>query len=353
MDQTLSKTNSGNFYEDFEIGQTLAHATPRTITAGDVATYNALYGARFALQSSDEFARKIGLPRSPVDDLLVFHMVFGKTVPDVSLNAVANLGYANAVFKAPVYPGDTIHAVSQVTGLKPNSNGKTGVVYVDSIGYNQHGAQVLSYSRWVMVHRKHPGTPAGESVVPSLPAAAAVTDLEIPAEMDFAAYDYTAAGAKWRWADYTVGEKIDHVNGSTVEEAEHQLATRLYQNTAKVHFDQFAAQTTRFKRRLVYGGHIISVARGLSFNGLENGVKILAINAGAHSNPTFAGDTVYAYSEVLERFELPNRNDVGALRVRLVGLKDSTAEAFPLRDPDGRYAAQVVLDLDLTIALPR
>ena len=92
--RTMSKTGGGNFFEDFSIGQVIRHATPRTITVGDVAIYNGLFGPRFAVQSSDAFARAIGYPCSPVDDLLVFHVVFGKTVPDISLNAVANLGYA-------------------------------------------------------------------------------------------------------------------------------------------------------------------------------------------------------------------------------------------------------------------
>ncbi len=88
----MQKTNSGRFFEDFRLGEEIRHATPRTITQGDVALYNGLFGSRFAVQSSDEFAHRIGYPRSPVDDLLVFHVVFGKTVPDISLNAVANLG---------------------------------------------------------------------------------------------------------------------------------------------------------------------------------------------------------------------------------------------------------------------
>ncbi len=64
----------------------------------------ALYGPRFALTSSDEFARACGLPRAPLDELVVFHTVFGKTVPDISLNAVANLGYAEAASWRPAIP---------------------------------------------------------------------------------------------------------------------------------------------------------------------------------------------------------------------------------------------------------
>src|SRR5437588_6712297 len=145
----MSKTSPGNFFEDFSLGQVIQHATPRTITAGDVSLYTALYGPRFAVQSSDAFAQAIGYPKSPTDDLLVFHIVFGKTVPDISLNAVANLGYADCRFLKPVFPGDTLSATSEVIGLKENSNKQAGVVYVRSCGANQNGDIVLDYVRWV------------------------------------------------------------------------------------------------------------------------------------------------------------------------------------------------------------
>jgi 2-methylfumaryl-CoA hydratase len=347
-----NKTFAGNFFEDFKVGQVLRHATPRTITTGDVALYTALYGPRFAVQSSDEFARSLGLPGAPVDDVLAFHMVFGKTVPDVSLNAVANLGYANGKFGAPVYPGDTVATTSTVTGLKENSNGKTGVVYVNSVGKNQHGHTVLDYTRWVMVNKNDTSKPAPEAVTPTLPSAVPASELHVPSSLKLENYDFVLSGSKYTWGDYQVGEKIDHVDGMTIEEAEHQLATRLYQNTAKVHFDQVAANQGRFKRRLIYGGHIISLARCLSFNGLANAFKVLAINAGSHANPTFAGDTIYAYSEVLEKIELPGRSDIGALRVRLVATKNQPCSSFPLKK-DGKYEEAVVLDLDYTLALPR
>lgn len=346
-----NKTIAGNFFEDFAIGQVLEHATPRTITSGDVSLYTALYGPRFAANSSDEFARSLGFPQAPIDDFLAFHMVFGKTVPDVSLNAVANLGYANGRFGAPVYPGDTVSTTSTVTGLKENSNGKTGVVYVNSVGRNQNGEMVLDYTRWVMVHKGDLDAMTPEPIVPNLPETVATAELVLP-EVSTANYNYLLAGSPFRWGDYEVGEKIDHVDGMTIEEAEHMLATRLYQNTAKVHFDQYAANSGRFQRRLIYGGHIISLARALSFNGLANAFKVLAINAGSHSNPTFAGDTIYAYSEVLEQIELDS-SDLGALRLRLVATKEHPAADFPLRGEDGKYDPAVVLDLDYTVALPR
>src|SRR5262249_56081968 len=131
----MVKTNPGHFFEDFRLGQVIKPATPRTVTAGVNVLYTALYGSRFALQSSDPFAQAIGYRRAPIDDLAVFHVVFGKTVPDISLNAVANLGYAECRFLAPVYPGDTLSAQSEIIGLTENSNHNTATAYVPSTAF--------------------------------------------------------------------------------------------------------------------------------------------------------------------------------------------------------------------------
>jgi 2-methylfumaryl-CoA hydratase len=350
---TMTKTGTGNFFEDFRIGQMIRHATPRTVTVGDVALYNGLFGPRFAVQSSDAFAQAIGYPRAPVDDLLVFHIVFGKTVPDVSLNAVANLGYAGCRFLAPVYPGDTLTAVSEVIGLKENSSGKTGIVFVRSTGSKQDGSKVLEYVRWVMVRKRDEGAPAGGDHVPRVPEAVLPNTLgDACPPIEIAAYDFALAGSTYRFGDYAVGEKIDHVDGITVEEAEHQIATRLYQNTARIHFDQFSAAQGRFGRRLIYGGHVISLARALSFNGLANGFHIAAINGGRHVSPLFAGATVFAWSEVLGKAELPGRADVGALRLRTVACRDHPCADFPLKSGNEDDPA-VLLDLDYWLLMPR
>ena len=342
----------GNYFEDFSVGQELVHATPRTVTQGEASLYTALYGARFAINSSDEFARSVGLPSAPIDDLLVFHTVFGKTVADISLNAVANLGYADCRFVAPVYAGDTLSATSRVIGLKENSNGKTGTVYVRSTGRNQRAEVVLEYVRWVMVRKGNESAPAPDPTVPELPDHVAVTDLAVPTGLNLSGFDPVLSGSACLWDDYQIGEKIDHVDGMTIEEADHMTATRLYQNTAKVHFNQHTEADGRFGRRIVYGGHIISLARCLSFNGLANVVAIAAINGGRHVAPTFAGHTVYAWSEVLDKAKIAGRDDVGALRLRLVATKDQACAAFPDRADDGSYDGAVVLDLDYWALMP-
>jgi 2-methylfumaryl-CoA hydratase len=349
-----AKDSAGNFFEDFKLGQTIVHAAPRTVTVGDVSLFTALYGSRFAVQSSDAFAKAIGYPQAPIDDMLVFHIVLGKTVPDISRNAIANLGYADLRFLKPVYPGDTLASTTEIIGLKENSNRKSGTVYVRSTGRNQRGEPVLTFSRWVMVNKRDEAAPAPAPHVPELIPTVDASKLgEALPKLNLAAYDYALAGSAQRWGDYAVGDKIDHVDGQTIEEAEHQLATRLYQNTARVHFNQHIEAQGRFKRRIVYGGHVISIARALGFNGLANAFHLAAINGGRHVAPSFAGDTIYAWSEVLDKAELPGRSDMGALRLRTFALKDRNGSGFPGQRADGSYEEGVVLDLDCWIALPR
>ncbi|MGH1452208.1 MAG: MaoC family dehydratase [Paracoccaceae bacterium] len=343
----MAKTNPGRFFEDYKLGQVIDHAVPRTVGAGERALYHALYPARHALYSSDEFARASGLPESPLDDLAAFHVVFGKTVPDVSLNAVANLGYGEGRWLLPVYAGDTLRSSSEVIGLKQNSNGKTGVVYVRTRGTNQRGEVVMEYVRWVMVRKSNLDAPAPDAVVPDLKKVLSVDDLTIPDGLDFSNYDFTQAGEPHRWGDYEVGEQIDHVDGVTIEEAEHMIATRLWQNTAKVHFD---ATFRPDGQRLIYGGHVISMARALSFNGLANAQMIVGLNGGAHANPCFSGLTVKAWSEVLDKADT-DAPGVGAIRLRLVAT--SGGAPFALKGEDGKYLPEVLLDLDYWALMPK
>jgi len=266
---------------------------------------------------------------------------------------VANLGYAEGRFLAPVHDGDTLAASSTVIGLRETSNAKAGVVWVRTTGRNQRGEAVLDYVRWVMVRKRDEASPAPPVIVPDLASVVVPESLVPPAGFNARGYDLAASGSDHLWDDYPPGERIDHGEGATVEEAEHMLATRLYQNNAKPHFNLHAARDTRFERRLVYGGHVISLARALSFNGLANAFAIGAINAGAHANPVFAGDTIYAWSEVLERIELPGHAGLGALRLRTVALKDRQAADFTHRDAEGKHDPAVVLDLDYTVFMPR
>jgi 2-methylfumaryl-CoA hydratase len=354
-----TKTTSGNFFEDFKVGHVFRHAVPRTITDGDLALYIALTGDRRPLHCSAEFARALGFRRETAHDLLVFHIVFGRAVQEISLNSPANLGYADVRFVRPVYSGDTLRAETEVLGKRETSRDDVGIVWVHTKGFNQRGEIVLQFYRWAMVNKRDVATKTGDNDSPDLPVQVRVEDLSVPTELDLGGFDPVATGSDAFWEDYAVGERIVHPQGITMEDAEHQLATRLYQNTARVHFNRQLQEKSRLGRRIIYGGHVISTVHAIANDGLENALRVLAFNAGSHANPTVAGDTLYAWSEVLGKIDL-GRDDAGALRLRLVGVKnlDPNQERVEVKmknEKSGReqYHANVVLDLDYTVLMPK
>ncbi len=353
----MRKVSSGRFFEEFGIGQHLVHAVPRTLHGGDIATYMALTGDRSPLSSSTELARSLGFAREVMPDLLVFHIVFGKSVPDISHNATANLGYADVRFLRPVYPGDTLVAESEVIGLREVSSGDAGVVYVRTRGTNQKGQEVLSFVRWVLVPKRDPARAKGTNNVPQLPSVVTADRLPVPEVMNLQRFpDLTwAFGSTARWDDYEVDERLDHPDAMTVDEADHTQATRFYHNTAQVHFDAKGMAESKHGKRLVYGGHVISVALALAQNGLQTQLKLAAWNGGAHVAPTYAGDTLRAFTQVIERAEIPGRQDVGALRLRLSAVKNVSATELASVQPlvSGTKDPRIVLELDYWSLFPR
>ncbi len=349
----------GNFFEDFRVGQVLEHRGGRTITEGDCAVYLSLTGDRNRLFCDAEYAKLRGYRGMLVNDLLVFHVVFGQTVPDVSRNAVANLGYADVRFRTPVYPGDTLRTTTEVIGVRENKNGKSGIVYVQSRATNQQGETVLEYYRWVMVRKRDEKSPAPKEDVPNLRKEISPFQLVHCAATIPPAAGNAAEGGFFE--DYKEGQAIIHGAGMTIEEAEHASATRLYQNTAAVHFDGHAMKETEGGRRLVYGGHVISVARALQFDGLENAERILGWNGGTHANPTYAGDTIYARTIVREKHTTFAKLG-GILRVQLYAIKNihpgETVKLVEVTskagepEPKRTYHPNVVLDLDYYVFVP-
>jgi 2-methylfumaryl-CoA hydratase len=214
-----NKVNAGRFFEDFTLNEVIQHAAPRTITAGDASLYIALYGSRNPLHCSEPFAQSLGYKTTPIDDLLAFHIAFGKTVPDISVNAVANLGYADVRFMQPVFVGDTLSTSSQVIGLKQNSNGKSGVVWVRSTSINQRGEPVLSWVRWVMIHKNNLDAPAPASTIPELPSHVALENLSVSSYFSTKEFDVKATGGQYFWEDYQIGERINHAAGMTINPA--------------------------------------------------------------------------------------------------------------------------------------
>ncbi len=341
------KNFKSRFFEDYKVNDEIHHSVPRTITDGDVSLYLATTGSRFALNYSKEFSRKLGFKKIPIDDILLFHMVFGRTVPDLSLNAIANLGYAGVKFKKPVFVGDTVTAKSKIVGLKENSNEKTGTVYVESVGTNQNGEVVLSYYRWLMMRKKEKGMISSfKNLVPKLPERVKSSEFHCP-NVRIDHWLSEISGSSFYFNDYQIGEEIHHLDGQTIEDAEHQLATRLYQNNARVHFNQHVEKDGRFGKRIIYGGYIISLARAISCNGLANTFKVVAIHSGKHSSPTFSGDTIYAWSKVLEKEKINNK--IGTMLIRTIASKNNSQMKFP---DENKLDENIVLDLVYSVLIP-
>jgi 2-methylfumaryl-CoA hydratase len=340
------KGNIGSFFEDFEVGQDLACPTPRVVTSAETAWHIATTNDRTPRFCSAE---------GRVSPIIVFHVVIGQTVRYVSLNARANLGYAGMIWRTPVFNGDEISTRIRIVGLKENSNGETGNVYVETIGRNQRGEVVLEYTRWVMVPKRDADQPTRyleAPVVPELPPQVRVAELP---EWSGPLSRTEETGGQYFYEDYTVGERICHHDGMTVNHSDHMSYTRLWQNSAKVHFDALFTEN----RILVYGGFPLAVAYAQAFNGLENRSGIQAMNAGTHANPCYPGATIYSYSEVLEKHDRGSAS-AGALRLRLVAVRDlnpANEPGFTLRVKDEkgreRYDPRVLLDVDLWELMPK
>ncbi len=219
----------------------------------------------------------------------------------------------------------------------------------DRVSANRYD-MVRTWARWLMVSKRDfDVAPVPDTVLPMLPKAVATESLAIPAFLQPRGLTPDMTGSARIWDDFRVNEVINHPAGMTLDESDHTLATKLYQNTARVHFDLHHMKDSRFGRRLVCGGHVMSVCRALSYDGLENVISIAAINGGSHTSPTFAGDTLYAKSVVVEKF--PLRPALGALPVRLLGIKAALPAEVDATDPN--LPDSVVLDLDYTVLVPR
>ena len=344
----MKKNFKSRYFEDYKLNEEINHSVPRTITDGDVAIYLSTTGSRFPLNYSAEFSKTLGLKKIPIDDILLFHMVFGRTVPDLSLNAIANLGYAGVKFHKPAFVGDTLNASSKIIGLKENSNGKTGTVYVESTGKNQNDEIVLTYYRWLMMRKRNEGMiKSFQNTIPDLPDKVKTKDFNLIENFDIDKWSSSVSGSNFYFNDYAEEEEIHHLDGQTIEEAEHQIATRLYQNNARVHFNQHIEKSGRFGKRIIYGGYIISLARAISCNGLANTFKLAAIHSGKHSAPTFAGDTIYAWSKILEK-EVIHKN-VGAMMIRTLASKNDSKMNFPDKK---NLTDNIVLDLEYSVLIP-
>ena len=147
----------GHYYEDFTIGEVINHELSKTIFESDNNFFSLMTMNHHPVHTNVDYASHNQHGQVLVVGTLVFSLVVGMTVPDVSGKAIANLGYESIKHLAPTFVGDTIYARTKILDKRESkSKGDRGIVYVETIGYNQRGEDVISFRRNVLVKKQNP-----------------------------------------------------------------------------------------------------------------------------------------------------------------------------------------------------
>ena len=145
----------GNYFEDFIVGETVNHSTAITIFESDNNLFSLLTMNHHPVHTNSDFAKGHQHGQILVVGTLVFSLVVGITVPDISGKAVANLEYESVKHLAPVFINDTIYAKTLILDKwETKSNKDRGIVYVETIAHNQNEIPVLSFKRKVLIPKK-------------------------------------------------------------------------------------------------------------------------------------------------------------------------------------------------------
>src|SRR5256885_13424043 len=164
----ILRKKTGNFFEDFRVGQMFRHKRGKTITAGLFNSFTEFTMTTNPLSKNARYARAFGFRDLVVPPGLVMNVAFSQTVEDISENARANLEYIGMRFGAPVIIGDTIEVETTVLGVKPSSKDPDrGVVHVRSTGRNQDGDVVITFERKVQVWKNDPVAKVEDAKMPS------------------------------------------------------------------------------------------------------------------------------------------------------------------------------------------
>jgi len=155
----------GRYFEEFEIGETILHELGRTITEGDHMLFCMLTMNHHPIHIDADFAAKSQFGKPLVAGTLVFSLVVGMTVCDISARAIANLEYTEVKHLAPTFHGDTLHAETRILDKRESAaKPDRGVVWVETIALNQRGESVLSFKRTILIPKRAPSAaPVGRS----------------------------------------------------------------------------------------------------------------------------------------------------------------------------------------------
>lgn len=145
----------GLYYEDFVEGEEIVHALSKTIFESDNNLFSLLTMNHHPVHTNLDYAQRNQHGKILVVGTLVFSIVVGMTVPDISGKAIANLGYEEVKHLAPVFINDTLYAKTRILRTRESKNKPDrGIVYVETIGFNQNGEAVISFRRNVLIKKE-------------------------------------------------------------------------------------------------------------------------------------------------------------------------------------------------------
>ena len=352
---------TGNFLEDFRPGQVFRHKGGKTVTEGIFATFTEFSMTSNPLAKNARYARAYGFDGLVCPPGLTMLVAFSQTVEDVSENARANLEYIDMRFGAPAYVGDTLEVETVVVGVRPSSSRPNlGIVHVQSTARKNIGASdesvVMTWQRKVQVYKRDEAAQihTGE-VVPD----AVECELWLPPYERGRDYKSMAhlTSADSYFEDFEPGTLIEHSRGRTMTD-EHIHLTAMLDNTSQVHCNQFMIDRDPQQyvggRLIIFGGIPFVLCLGLSSPDVgDNALGDIVYPTGRHTAPLFAGDTVFAATEIRGTREYPGRADLGILDTRLLGHKFERAEGGSSDDAPAGWKKTPIFELERQIAVRR
>ncbi len=354
---------TGNFLEDFRPGQVFRHKGGKTLTEGLFATFTEFAMTSNPLAKNARYARTTGFEGLVSPPGLTMLVAFSQTVEDVSENARANLEYIDMRFGAPLYVGDTVEVETKVLNVRPSSSRPNlGIVHVQSTARKNIGASdeavIMTWQRKVQVYKRdpdaqlHPGEVEPDAID---------CPLWLPPYDEKADYGSLAhlSSRDSYFEDFEPDTLIEHSRGRTMT-SEHIHLTAVLDNTSQVHCNQYMIDLNPKQyvggELIIFGGIPFVLCLGLSCPNVgDNAVGDLIYRTGRHTAPLFAGDTVFAATEILDKHDLVEREDLGVIETRLHGHKFVRAKEGDDPDPEAPegWRKVPIFELDRDVVVKR
>ena len=151
----IKKGWTGRVFEDFEVGDVYEHPLGRTVIAADNIWFTCLTMNTNPIHFDTEYASQTEFGKPLVNSCFTLALVTGQSVTELTVNAVANLGWDEVKLPHPVFEGDTIRSKSEVLEVRESkSRPKAGIVRVKTTGMNQQGVPVIEFTRTFLVWKR-------------------------------------------------------------------------------------------------------------------------------------------------------------------------------------------------------